>query len=497
MIKILITIITIVIFIGCGGNTPKASNNLKTSNVDFAVVVDKILKTSMQYYKKAPKEINLRRGEFEKSIDFQERVKKTKAKYKEDVQKYTKNYLSYRARVKKEAIKIALQYTWGKPKITNLKYDADRSYFIADISFDMKKDFQKKVAIKVNNEEAKSFKKNVNKLKVQAIFEFENNIIKLKDIKIPYRGKTYLAQFTDLSIDDTRVAVNISDDINSAIEINDAVILTKNSVDSFDFDSLKNPKELDNLLKNSKQVKTDKTKWLFVIGIENYEYTSNISYAKRSAEMFAKIAYKKLGVKKSNSFIMINNGATQAKIKTNMKRMLRRVKTGDTIYFYYNGHGIPIPSLKNKPFMLASDSEPDFVADEKFFSLQNIYNQLSNSKASKIVAIVDSCFSGVTDAKPILRGVAATKMVAKSVTFNKEKMVVLTAGKGNQYSNGYDKKSYRLFSFYIMKNILKGNTTIKQLYKDTKEETYNTSIEEYGDNRTQEPTIDGNFRLNL
>ena len=103
----------------------------------------------------------------------------------------------------------------------------------------------------------------------------------------------------------------------------------------------------------------------------------------------------------------------------------------------------------------------------------------------------------MTDGKAVLKGVAATKMVAKNVEFNKEKMVVLTAGKGNQYSNGYDKKGYRLFSFYVMKNILEGKTDIQTLFKDTKDETYDTSMKEYGDLRVQEPTIDGNFRMSL
>jgi hypothetical protein len=99
--------------------------------------------------------------------------------------------------------------------------------------------------------------------------------------------------------------------------------------------------------------------------------------------------------------------------------------------------------------------------------------------------------------KVVLKGVAATKMKARTVAFDKDKMVVLSAGKAYQYSNAFDKKGHRLFSFYIMKNILKGDKSIKKLYKDTKSQTYQTSLEEYGDTRTQEPTVEGNFRLKL
>ena len=151
--------------------------------------------------------------------------------------------------------------------------------------------------------------------------------------------------------------------------------------------------------------------------------------------------------------------------------------------------------------MLTSDSEPDFVADfvadEKFFSLENFYSKLSDSKANKVIAVVDSCFSGVTDGKAVLKGVAAARVIPKLIKFNQDKMVVLSAGKRHQYSNGYNQKGHRLFSFYIMKNILEGNNDIKTLYKNSKSQTYDTSLEEYGDLRVQEPSIVGNFGLSL
>lgn len=48
-----------------------------------------------------------------------------------------------------------------------------------------------------------------------------------------------------------------------------------------------------------------------------------------------------------------------------------------------------------------------------------------------------------------------------------------------------------------MKNLLEGDTDIKTLYKDTKSQTYQTSLEEYGDLKVQEPTIYGNYKMSL
>jgi len=464
---------------------------------DFNKIVEKLTQLELKKLGNPPKEIELTKDEFETTQEFNTRVFKTKKEQEEKILKYKNNYNKYLTKAKKKAVKKALQYTWGKPIVKNLHYDADNGYFLADVRFEMKKDFKKKIAIKVPRSEAKDFKHKFSSLRPQAVFEYNARSVSLKDIKIPYKKKEYLAQFTDLDLKDAQLTVKINPDIEMQNISPTSIQVKRDGLHHLDTSKLRNFHELDALLKKQKQVKQDKSKWLFVVGIEQYEYTDNIRFAKRSAEMFVKVAQKRLGVPKQNSYVMINNKATQADIKRNMKKMLRRVKKGDTIYFYYNGHGVPVPSLHNEPFMLASNTEPDFVADEHFFSLKNIYAKLSDSKASKVVAIVDSCFSGVTDGVGVMKGVAATKMVAKKVQFDKEKMVVLSAGKSYQYSNAYNKKGHRLFSFFVMKNILEGDTNVKKLYVDTKKETYNASLEEYGDGRTQEPTIDGNFRMKL
>ena len=469
----------------------------QSDTLNFDKLISHLVEEELKAFPTPPAELKLVKDEFETTAEFNQRIAKTKKEQKTIVAEYKKKYANAKQNAKSYAIKKALEMTWGKPTLKNLKYDADNGYFVADISFEAKKDFAKKVAIKVDRQDARSFKEEFDSLKPQAIFDYDGNSVKLKDIRVPYKTQTYLAQFTDMSIDDTGVAVNIANDVNVDKSFSSSVTVAENEVTTFDVSKLKNFNELDALLKESKQVPTDKKKWLFVVGIEKYEYTDNIIYATRSAEMFAQTMQKTAGVPKENSIILIDNHATQAEIKTNLKRMLSRVKSGDTIYFYYNGHGVPVPTLNNEPFMLPSNSEPDYIADETYFSLQNIYSQLSDSKAAKVVAVVDSCFSGVTDGKAVLKGVAATKIVAKKVTFNKEKMVVITAGNAHQYSNGYDKKGYRLFSFFVIKNILNGDTNIKDLYKNSKQETYDASLEEYGNGRTQDPQIDGNIRMSL
>lgn len=467
------------------------------ANSDFATIVDELVKEDLEKIEK-PKQINqIIKDEFETTQEFEKRIQTTKEKFRNDVLTYKAKVKAETPKAKKRAVTKALKYIWGIPKLSEPTYDADNGHFISKVTFTRKKDFDKKVAIKVDRKNARDFKKNFNNLKPKAVFDYKDNSISLKEIKIDYNNNKYIAQFTNINLNETKYALNLSNDFNINSNFDSNLKIVSGNFNNLDSSKLKNFSELDNLLKKAKVVQKDKTKWLFVIGIEKYEYTDYISYAKRSAQMFVNVGEKVLGVPKENIFALIDDGATQAKIKANMKRLIRRVQPGDTIYFYYNGHGVPVPKLGNEPFILTSDTEPDFIADESFFSLKNIYNKLSDTKADKVIAFVDSCFSGVTDGKAVLKGVAATKMVAKTVKFDEDKMVVLTAGKGHQYSNGYDKKGHRLFSYYVLKNIIEGKSDIKTLFKDTKKQTYDTSLIEYGDLRVQEPTIVGNFRLSL
>ena len=211
---------------------------------------------------------------------------------------------------------------------------------------------------------------------------------------------------------------------------------------------------------------------------------------------FKKVAQKTLGIKDRNTYMLLDNDATSGRIKNKLRLMLSEVKKGDTIYFYYNGHGVPDPENNSEPYMLPSDMIPDFITAEKEFALKNIYKQLSDSSASYVVGFVDSCFSGATDGESIIKGVAASRLAPKKVTFNEEKMVIITAGQKKQYSNMYKEKGHRMFSYYVMKSLIAGKRDINSLYKEV---SYKVSEQsnELGALKKQEPTIDGNKKIRL
>ena len=112
------------------------------------------------------------------------------------------------------------------------------------------------------------------------------------------------------------------------------------------------------------------------------------------------------------------------------------------------------------------------------------------------MAFVDSCFSGATDGVSIIKGVAGSRLAPKKVTFDKSKMVVLTAGQKKQYSNMYKDKGHRLFSYFVMKSLIEGKKDISMLYKEVSYKVSETS-NNFGVLKKQEPTIDGNGKIKL
>jgi len=445
--------------------------------------LEKLVKKEVSKLTKPPLSSTISQSEFESAEEFATR----KNKALKDRLTYDKKIDTIKAKNQPAAISKALGILYGKPLISDLKYSVKNEMFFATLNFS-KRDFNKTISIKIAKKLAQEFKENINSLVPEAIFYMKNKRVQLDHIEFNFANIIIKAELTDSYFKSNQIAMIIKNDYTSNLAKNsDRVAKIKGVYDD----------DLEKMLENSQMVKEDKSKWAFIIGIEKYEFTDNIVYSSRSAKLFEKVVHKRLGVKKSHIYSLMNEKATLSKVKTSLKRMLRNVKKGDTIYFYYNGHGVPVPELKNEPFMLASDVDLEFVQDDKFFSLQNLYTTLSNSKASKVIAFVDSCFSGATDAKAILKGVAATRVKPKSVKFNTKKMVVLTAGKGRQFSNGYNKKGHRLFSYFLMRDLINGHDSVKTLFKSTYANTKETSFEEYGDLRVQEPTIEGNFRLNL
>ena len=140
--------------------------------------------------------------------------------------------------------------------------------------------------------------------------------------------------------------------------------------------------------------------------------------------------------------------------------------SGDSIYFYFSGHGIPSTEDNNHPYMLPTDRIPRYISKVGFFKLDNIYQKLIASKAAKVIAFMDSCFSGRADGNNVFGQKTASSVTLRprSVTANfGSKMAVLTAGTAKQYSGALEERGHRVFSYYLIKALLDRPKTFTEL----------------------------------
>ena len=520
MRKLVIFIVS-VLFIGCASNSQNVSvikdpyKKSLSNSEKVAMLTNQLINKDLNAHKPKrpiiPKAKTLVKGEFEKTVEFNQRVaiaqKNRKelidsivSKYKAEVQIYNSYKQKNIDRITKESASKALATVYGKPTIKNLKYDADSETFFGEL-VSLKGNFREKIAIKIPRNEAREYKKVYHSISPKIIFDMSSTNLSLKEIRIPFKKRTYLAMLTD-----TTYNKNVKVTIDRGVVKND-LIVTKDDYEIKKVvykkgSTIKRYKEqikrvettqggaddLPEILANMKQSQIDNNKFAIVIGISDYMETVDVPFADNSADMFAKFATTSLGVPSNNIYKLINQKATSGQIRTKIKYILNQVDNNSIVYFYFAGHGVPTKS--GKPFILPSDMSASMIEQDKSLMLQNIYDTLSHSKAKKVVAFIDSCFSGKDDKGDFLYdGVGALMLFDEPKIENK--MTIFTAGERDQFSNQYKKRSHRLFSYFLLKGISKGLTNSKKLYDFIKE---NVLIEskKIGLAHTQIPKIYGN-----
>ena len=255
--------------------------------------------------------------------------------------------------------------------------------------------------------------------------------------------------------------------------------------------------DLPALISKTRAARPDRHRYLFVVGIDDYFETAPVPFAGRSAKLFADAAMRRFGIPKENTEIMTGGEATGTRIKGRLRIMLGRLEQGDTLYFYYAGHGVP--SRKGgQAFILPADGGVGSYEDPGF-ELNSLLSQMGKSRAARVVAFVDACFSGQVDPrKMVFEGVAPAGRTRgaplNKTRISKSEMAVFTAGRDDQFANQYKKTGHRLFSYYLIRGMLEQKGSLDRLHHYVSENVLRTSRVK-GPTYTQEPQAYGNVKM--
>jgi hypothetical protein len=474
----------------------------------------KLDKPKMPNKPKAPKK--LIKGEFETTKAFNKRLKKAEEKRQKEIEKYNKlvqkisnkhnrkvKYLQDNIdKIRNIAMNKAYGIVYGKPKLKELKYNADKELFYGKV-ISTKKNLEYDVNFHVPLKKAKFIKKKLLKSNLKVIYKYENEKMVLQNIEIPMNKNIYTAYITDknhINNDEIKVTNNslkfqnenfIKPNLLTAINTS---ISTNVKAHTIDNKVISGNDELALLLNKAKKIKTSPNKHAIIIGIEKYDVEDSVTFSSNSAKMFEKYANISLGVPKDNIWTFTENKTTIGYLKRNWRNFLKSINKNDIVYFYYSGHGIP--SKNGEAYLLPSDGDASIALNDKSMRLSNIYKVLENTQAKHIFAFIDSCFSGKQEnGKMIFKGVGAiTKH--KRIKINKNKMTIFSAGSNDDFSNQYKEKKHRLFSYFLMKGISQGKTNTEELHKYVKSEVLKVS-KKMGEVYIQIPQISGKTDISI
>jgi len=241
-----------------------------------------------------------------------------------------------------------------------------------------------------------------------------------------------------------------------------------------------------------------KNRYALVIG--NEDYTSfqrtlsseqNVDYAVNDASTFKKYCLKTLGVKEDNMFFLTNATAGTMHQEIDLiTKIINKVGRKAELIVYYAGHGYP-DELTKVPYLIPVDVSASNLSTA--IKLDDLYQKLANTNASKITIFLDACFTGGGRNSGLVasRGV---KVKPKEGVLDGN-IVVFSASSAEESSLPYHHEGHGVFTYFLLKKFQEseGNVTLGELSEYLDE---NVSIKSLRVNqKEQNPTVNTSSKV--
>jgi hypothetical protein len=194
-----------------------------------------------------------------------------------------------------------------------------------------------------------------------------------------------------------------------------------------------------------------------------------------------------LGFPEKQVFLVTD--ATSAQMNRELQRVvdLAALNPESEIVFYYAGHGLPDFETR-EGFLLPVDVASTNLSDG--IKLKDLYSRLAASKASRIVVLLDACFSGGGRGENGLIAARTVRIKPKGDIIEGN-IVAFTATSGEEVSLPLTSESHGLFTYYILKKLrdTRGNLTLEQLRTYLQDELPKTSLIENGIKQTPQVLV--------
>ena len=187
-----------------------------------------------------------------------------------------------------------------------------------------------------------------------------------------------------------------------------------------------------------------------IVAISEYDHFPNLDFVKNDGEIMFK-TLKKIGFKIPTERKLVGRIDHDTMTKT-VKKFFRGddVGSNDTLLLYYSGHGVPFG--RNDYYFVTSETRDD-KPDVDGYSYDDLSKISRNSSSSKIIKIIDCCYSGALDVPSKgdenSKALIGKRKIEENFKQEGEGRFVLASSLGSQQSFATKDNSYSVFTFHI------------------------------------------------
>lgn len=187
-----------------------------------------------------------------------------------------------------------------------------------------------------------------------------------------------------------------------------------------------------------------------IVGISDYRNINDLSFADRDAEAFSE--YIDITFPKARLVTLTNEQANSDTLLNALYDVLIDSDQGDTIIFYFSGHGDCESALVNQPgFLLTHDTPPHnyLIASLRIDDLKSMIASYVEGKESEVILFIDACRAGKL-AERNTRGPSNTASLLLNL-FDKE--VLFLSCTPNQLSQEKSELNHGVFTYCLLKGL--------------------------------------------
>ena len=195
-----------------------------------------------------------------------------------------------------------------------------------------------------------------------------------------------------------------------------------------------------------------------IIANENYQDVAAVPNALNDGDIFAEYCKNTLGMPASNVRLVKDATLNNIRREVSLMRQIADAYHGSANFIvYYAGHGLP-DEASGSAYLLPVDGYGSDLST--CFKLDELYSVLGSMPSSRVVVLVDACFSGATRDNGMLASARGVAIKAKTGRLSGN-VVVISASQGDETANAYPEQHHGLFTYYLLKKLNASNGEVK------------------------------------